>query len=262
VLALERRDGRPLCIGHRGAAALAPENTLRGFRAAVEAGVDLIEFDVLRLDSGQLVVAHSDDLREVSHGEAGGTVRDQTLAALREVAPELPTLDDALQFFRDEAPAVGVHVDLKDEAAAADVADALRRFALVGRALVSSFHAGALRRLARDERGLLLGISFPRDRLRISDRRGSAPFIRLGLSGMRPLTPAFARALLVRSGASALVLHHALLGARTVRRAHARGVSVVGWTVDDPRDLERLDDVGVDAIVVNNPSVFASTLQA
>jgi glycerophosphoryl diester phosphodiesterase len=47
-----------------------------------------------------------------------------------------------------------------------------------------------------------------------------------------------------------------------VRRAHARGVPVVGWTVDDPRDLERLDDVGVDAIVVNNPSVFASTLQA
>ena len=49
VIRLERRDGRPLRIGHRGAAALAPENTLRSFRAAVEAGVDLIEFDVIAL---------------------------------------------------------------------------------------------------------------------------------------------------------------------------------------------------------------------
>jgi glycerophosphoryl diester phosphodiesterase len=262
VLSLERRGGRPLCIGHRGAAAVARENTLDSFRAACAAGADLIEFDVLRLESGQLVVAHSDDLREVSHGAAGGTVRDQTLSALREVAPDLPTLEDALRFFLDEAPAVGVHVDLKDTAAADAAIEALRGFGLVERTLVSSFHLGAIRRLARLEPRLRTGISFPRDRLHISRRRGSAPLIRLGLGGLRPITPAFAHALLVRSGASALVLHHSLLGARTVRRAHARGVPVVGWTVDDPRDLVRLDDVGVNAIVVNNPSVFASTLQA
>ena len=68
VIALDRRDGRPLRIGHRGAAALAPENTLRSFRAAVEAGVDLVEFDVIRLRGGELVVGHSHDLLELSHG--------------------------------------------------------------------------------------------------------------------------------------------------------------------------------------------------
>jgi len=60
VISLERREGRPLRIGHRGAAALAPENTLRSFRAAVEAGVDLVEFDVLDLRSGELVIALDD----------------------------------------------------------------------------------------------------------------------------------------------------------------------------------------------------------
>ncbi len=100
MIALERRGGRPLCIGHRGAAALAPENTLESFRVAVEAGVDLIEFDVLGLATGELVVAHSNDLHEVSHGVASGTVRDRTLTLLREVAPALPTLDEALEFFR------------------------------------------------------------------------------------------------------------------------------------------------------------------
>ena len=76
MIRLERRDGRPLRIGHRGAATLAPENTLRSFRVAVETGVDLIEFDVLALRSGELVIAHSNDLHEVSHGAATGSVRD------------------------------------------------------------------------------------------------------------------------------------------------------------------------------------------
>ena len=57
MIALDERAGRPLRIGHRGAAMLAPENTLASFRAAVEAGVDLIEFDVIRHGS-RLVVAH------------------------------------------------------------------------------------------------------------------------------------------------------------------------------------------------------------
>ena len=113
VIELHRPTGGVLRIGHRGAAALAPENTLRSFRAAVETGVDLIEFDVLDLRRGPLVLAHSDHLDEVSHGAASGRVRDLSLDALRVFAPELPTFDDALAFFVDEAPGVGLHIDLK-----------------------------------------------------------------------------------------------------------------------------------------------------
>ena len=105
VIDLRRRDGGPvLRIGHRGAASLAPENTVRAMRAAVERGVDLVEFDVLDLPRGPLVLAHSDRLEEVSHGAAAGSVRARSLDELREVAPELPTLDDALGYFADEAP--------------------------------------------------------------------------------------------------------------------------------------------------------------
>ena len=75
MICLERRDGRPLAIGHRGAAALAPENTVHSFRAAVSAGVDLVEFDLLALADGTLVVAHSYDLHEVGHGGLAGTMR-------------------------------------------------------------------------------------------------------------------------------------------------------------------------------------------
>jgi glycerophosphoryl diester phosphodiesterase len=260
VISLDRRDGRPLRIGHRGAAALAPENTLASFRAAVEAGVDLVEFDVLRLARGELIVAHSYDLYEVSHGAARGTIRNRELADLRAIAPEVPTLDEALAFFVDEAPATGVHVDLKSPRAVADVSAALDRFGLRGRALVSSFHASALRRLAGLAPRLRRGVSFPRDRMGFHRRRAAVRLVAPGLRGLSSVTPRLIDLLLDRSRANTLVLHHALATERTVARAHARGVPVVAWTVDEPHDLERVLEAGVDAVVTNDPSIFVSTL--
>lgn len=260
MIALERRDGRPLVIGHRGAAALAPENTLRSFRAALAAGVDLIEFDVLELKGGELVLAHSNDLAEVSHGTARGRVRDRTLRGLREVAPELPTLDEALAFFAGDGEGVGVHLDLKTPGAEQKVADALDRFGVVERTLVSSFHVGSVRTLARIDPRVRAGVSFPEDRLGIYGRRGFGPVVRGGLRVLRPVTPALVRRLLARSGATVLALHHALVTPAVVRSAHGQGAAVIAWTIDDPRDLVRVETAGVDAVVVNDPAIFASTL--
>src|SRR5262245_63330112 len=96
VFDVELRAGAgPLRVGHKGAAALEPENTLRSLARAVELGCDLVEFDVLALLDGTLVLAHSDDLYEVSHGAARGPVRPLALEQLRAVAPEPPTLDEA-----------------------------------------------------------------------------------------------------------------------------------------------------------------------
>jgi len=260
VISLERRDGQPLVIGHRGAAALAPENTLAAFRAAHAAAVDLIEFDVLSLRGGELVIAHSDDLHEVSHGAAPGTVGSMALADLRQLAPDLLTLDEALTFFADEAPEIGVHVDLKSASALEGVVRALGEFGLLERSLISSFHHGALRRLARLEPRIRVGASFPEDRLGISRKRRYGPVVSRSLRSLLPLTPMLVGPLLARARATVLVLKHELVSPRAVRRAHARGASVVAWTVDDPRDLSRVVAAGVDAVVTNDPSTFVSTL--
>jgi glycerophosphoryl diester phosphodiesterase len=260
VISLERRDGRPLAIGHRGAAALAAENTLESFRAAVAAGVDLIEFDVLRLRRGELVVAHSHDLFEVSHGARRGNMRSMRIEEVRDACPELPTFEEALEFFASEATGTGVHVDLKSSAAADSVSAALDRFGLRERSLVSSFHHDALRRLARLGRDLRLGVSFPRDRLGVHRRKSMGPVVGGGLRALGMVTPRLVDLLLLRSRANTLVLHHALVSAAAVARAHARGAPVIAWTVDDPQDLRRVDEAGVDAIVTNNPSIFVSTL--
>lgn len=260
MIALERREGRPLRIGHRGAAALAPENTIRSFRAAREVGVDLVEFDVLDLVGGELVVAHSNDLAEVSHGAARGTVQDRALEELRSICPELPTLEEALAFFLDEAPELGLHVDLKSARTAAGVAAALRRFGLVERSLVSSFHARALVEVASLEPGVRTGVSFPEDRIGIHGRRGAAPVVSGGLRALRAVTPRLLGRLLARSGASAIVLHHALVGPRAVRAARTRGAAIVAWTVVEPHDLARVDAAGADAVVADDPTIFVSTL--
>ena len=261
MISLERRDGRPLVIGHRGAPALAPENTLPSFRAALAAGVDLIEFDVFTLRTGEMVVAHSDNLLEMSHGAVPGTIGALGLRELREICPDLPSLDEALGFFAEEAQDIGVHVDLRSTGAVDDVAASLERFGLVERTLVSSCHLGALRRLSRLAPRVRIGASFPQDRLGINERPGFGPVVTGGLRALRLLTPALVPILLSRARATTLLLHHDLVTPASVGRAHARGAPVVAWTVDDRQEFFRVVAAGVDAVVTNDPSTFVSTLK-
>jgi len=262
VIELHRPPGGLLRIGHRGAASLAPENTLRSFRAAVEVGVDLIEFDVLDLERGPLVLAHSDHLDEVSHGAASGRVRGLSLDALREVAPELPTLDEALAFFVDEAPEVGLHVDLKLRSRLDELAAALGRHGLERRTVVSSFHISSLHALARAAPRVRVGITYPEDRLSISRKPYLWPMVSLGLASMRASVPLRLPRLARRAGASAVMLQHRLVTESAVERAHAVGLPVLAWTVDEPADLRRVVAAGVDGVITNDPRIFVATLDA
>ena len=259
---LLREAGALLRVGHRGAAAIAPENTLRSFEAALECGVDAIEFDVLDLAGGPLVLAHSNDLAEVSHGAATGSVRERSLAELRAVAPELPTLDDALEFLAGRD--VGIHVDLKLTTRLDEVAAALVLRGLSERAVVSSFHLESLAAFAAAAPGIPIGFTYPEDRYGVSRRRALRPAIRLGTLALRRAVVARIPAMIERAGASALMLHHAVVSAASVDRAHAAGAAVWAWTVDDPAELARLEAAGVDAVISNDPAIFETmaTLRA
>lgn len=258
MIELGRRDGRPLRIGHRGAAALASENTLEAFRAALETGVDLIEFDVLDLRSGELVIAHSNDLEEVSHGAARGTVRDKSLAELRELSPELPTLDEALRFFAEDAPETGIHLDLKAAGRERDIVAALERLKLEDRALVTSLFARTPRAVAAASRSVRPGITIPRKFLGLSDSGRGAPVARVGLHAVRGVAPLLVGRLLSFTRANVLAIHHSVVTAASVRAAHAHGAAVIAWTVDDPEELRRMDEAGVNAVVSNDPRIFST----
>ena len=231
MIELGRREGRLLRIGHRGAAAVAPENSLEAIALAVELGCDLVEFDVHAVEGG-LVVVH--DRPQAAHA--------------------LLSLDDVLAFLRGTA--AGVHLDLKAHGAEAAVAEALRRHALVGRTMVSSYRGRTLRALHAVEPSLRLGKTYPQDRTGLVRRPIFHPPARLVVRALKRTLPRRIGALLRAARATVAVLYWEVLTPAVVARCHALGVPVLAWTVDDPEVVPWLDRLGVDGVITNDPRIF------
>jgi glycerophosphoryl diester phosphodiesterase len=247
VLALRRPPGQFARVGHRGASALAAENTLDALQLAVELGCDMLEFDVLDLVDGTVVLVH--ELRR--------SQRRQGLDALRARTPTLATLDEALAFCAKELPGIGLQVDLKRHGLERAVVDALRRHGVFERSWVSTFDAGSLRRMAELAPDLPRSYTLPRDRFGISKRGPLAPLVRAALGSLGASLPRRLPALLQRSRADAFTLHHSVASPAAIARAHEFGAPVYVWTVDDAGLAERLVRAGADGIITNDPRVFA-----
>jgi glycerophosphoryl diester phosphodiesterase len=258
---LGRRAGGVVRIGHRGAAALEPENTIRSFERAIELGVDFVELDVLDLGDGTLVVAHSDDLAEVSHGRAQGRVRRLSLARLRELVPELPTFDEALdRLFSVDG--VGIHVDVKARSRSGEIARALERHGMIHRAVASSFSARTLRELAEAAPRLRLGLTYPDDRHGLARRRLLAPLVPSAVAALARVLPRRLPRWLAATRAEVAMLHYAVTSPAVVDCCHARGAAVWAWTVNEAELLDRLIAAGVDGVVSDDPRIFRATLSA
>lgn len=246
MLRLRRPAGDFARVGHRGASALAPENTLEAFQLAVELGCDMLEFDVLDLEDGTLVLVH--ELRR--------SARRRSLDALRKLVPALQSLDEALTFCAERLPGIGLQVDLKRRGIERGVVEALRRHGVFERSWVSTFDAVSLQRLAELEPDLPRSYTLPRDRFGISKRGPLAPVVRAALASVGASLPRRLPALLARARAQALTLHHSVASPAAIERAHELEAAVYVWTVDDPALVERLVRAGADGIITNDPRVF------
>lgn len=222
-------------VGHKGAAALAPENTLASLAAALEHGVDMVEFDVVDAPDGSLVLGHSHE----------------------EIGADSPTLDEALAFLaRHSPPGLELDLDLKWHGFEAAVARALRRHRLLERALVCSFFPHSLRELRRVEPGVRTGLSYPWDRRNLSGRRLLAPIVPAGAAALRSALPLRIGRMVRSASANAAMLHFSVVSPRVVARCHALGVPVYCWTVDEEPLLRRMLACGVDGVISNDPRIF------
>jgi glycerophosphoryl diester phosphodiesterase len=221
-------------IAHRGASAVAPENTLAALEAAVAAGADLIEIDI----SPGLVVAHS----------------------LRELPSDPLSLEDALAYIRGQR--VGVHLDVKLPGYEREVADAVRRHGLDGRAFVSTARPAVTRTFARVAPALPRAIGYPRDRVGAASLPWPAAVSRAGAAALRAVMPARLPLLARQARATAFALHHTLCSAAALASAHRLGAEVVVWTVNDPAEIRRFAALGVDAICTDDPAKTLATLAA
>jgi glycerophosphoryl diester phosphodiesterase len=226
-------------VGHKGADLIAPGNTFASFDAAVGAGVDMIEFDVLREEHGDgLLLAH-----------------DWADAARRE-SPH--TLEEALGYFASEAFAgVELDVDLKLPGYELRVLEALREFGLVERALISTQYEESLAVLRAADPNVRLGWSVPklkRDPLR--SRATRLPAL-VALQAFRAALPERAARAIRSQRCDALMAHWRLVTPRLVRRVRAAGGELYVWTVDDVPRLRTLEAMGVTGVISNDPRLFA-----
>ncbi len=227
-------------VGHKGADGIVSGNTMASFDAALDAGVDMIEFDVLREPgTGRLVLAH--DLEDARSREA-------------------PLLADGLAHLAG-VPGVELDVDLKAPGYELAVLEALRSFDLLGRTIVSSQYRQSLALIRGAEPELRLGWSVPRVRRDPFASPATAAPALMALAVYRVALPGRAAAAIQAGAVNALMAQWRLVTPRLVRGVHRAGGELYVWTVDDPGRITRLERLGVDGLITNDPRLFGTGAQ-
>jgi glycerophosphoryl diester phosphodiesterase len=228
-------------VGHKGADHISPGNTFASFRAALDAGVDMIEFDVLpehRDGSGELVLAHDFD----------------------DAAARTPhTLDEGLAHFADAAyDGIELDVDLKLAGYEERVVAALERHGLAERVLVSTMENSSLALLRERHPQIALGWSVPRMRRDPLRNPVTALPAIVVLQYVRRALPGVAANRIRRGEIEALMAHWRLVTPRLARAIRHAGGDLYAWTVDDPRRIAELERIGVSGVITNDPRLFAT----
>jgi glycerophosphoryl diester phosphodiesterase len=235
----------PLAFAHRGGAGDWPENTMPAFENAVALGYRYLETDVHATADGVLLAFHDDHLDRVTDrtGEIATLPYAQVAEARVDGREPIPLLEDLLGSF----PEARVNIDPKHDRSVEPLIEVLRRCNAVDRVCIGSFSDERIRRLR-----LRLGAE-------LCTSMGPVAVARLRLdavSGRVHPTPAGCVQIPER------VRNVTVTNAAVVRAAHRAGLQVHVWTVDDPADMHRLLDLGVDGIMTDRPGVLKEVLQA
>ncbi len=235
-------------IAHRGFSGQAPENTLVAIRQAIEVGADMVEIDVTVTADGHVILLHDETLDRTTDGQ--GSPTSMTMDEIRELdagswfAPEyagegIPTLTEALETVKDR---ILINVEIKSEAVehgvVPKVAALIVEHEMLDLVVVSSFSPEALRLMKITDPAVITATLFnkelhtDRDPLEIIQEVGSRGF---NISGKR-------------------------LTAAMVERCHRHGIPVAVYTVNEPDEIRRLIELGVNAVFTDHPDLMIEVL--
>jgi glycerophosphoryl diester phosphodiesterase len=234
------RGVSPLVIAHRGASGELPENTMPAYRLALEQGADMIEIDLHTTRDGAIVITHDESLEDLG---GRGEVADATLEEIRRLdaggGAAVPTLEEVLDAFGGRIP---FNLELKRGSReeyrgmeAAAVSEVARR-GLLEQTLFSSFYPPVLEAL-----------------------REVSPEVRMAVL----VSPRFPQGAIERArslGAEALNPERSLVNREMVESAHAEGLAVYVFTVDDEEEMRRMLEMGVDGLFTNHPRRMRAVL--
>jgi glycerophosphoryl diester phosphodiesterase len=245
----------PLIIGHRGASAIAPENTIAAFDLALESGADGIEFDVRLARDGVAVIIHDETLRRT--GLRPERISDLTVAELKQVNvarwfskkhqrrsaefadQTIPTLEELFVLF--PAPETVFYLEMKSEASqrhelASECCRLLDQLQVKGQVIIECFDLPTIKLVKTLDPSLRTAALF------------EPKLIKHRLpTGQRMVDQATAL------GADEIALHHRLATRRTIEKAQLADLKVVVWTVDDTDWVVRATELGIHALITNDP---------
>jgi glycerophosphoryl diester phosphodiesterase len=254
----------PIVIGHRGAAGLAPENTLLAFERGLAAGAAILESDVHLTRDGVPVLLHDPDVDRVTDGS--GLVADLPLKELQELdagfrfSPDggqtypflgrglrVPTLEESLNAF----PGARFNLEIKadGDAAIAATANVISRLERAALTLLTAQGGDAMRRLRRHlaERNLRVAHG--------ASTEDVLAVIRSAVDGSPPVTPAMVLQIPLEFANRPLVTE------ALVAHAHVHGIQVHVWTINDEEEMSALLDLGVDGIITDHPDRLADLIE-
>jgi len=218
-----------LKIGHRGARAYEPENTLGSFKKALELGVDAVELDIRGTKDGEIVVIHDAKVDRTTNGK--GSVSELTLEEIKQLVTEkgekIPTLEEALDFLDKKAK---ILIELKENGLEKKVLGLIHEKALEENVIVVSFLEEALRKVRE-----------------LNDT------IETGLIYVRHKNPIKA-ALQLR--ANYLLSLYRFTHTSNISKAHENGLKVIVWTINTPEEVSEYAKKGVDGIASDKPDIL------
>ncbi len=226
------KNSTPLVIGHRGAMGHETENTLASVQKALDLGVDMIEIDVFKIESGEIAVFHDERVDRLSN--SGGKIEEYNIYDLKQLIldgnHEIPMLQEVLQLINNR---VALNIELKGASTTERVNFIIDYYVREKGWALDNFIIS----------------SFKWDELREMRKRN--PNIRIAV--LTEDEPLEAIAIAKELNAVAINPNFSKLTADATQQIQKEGFKVYTWTVNEPNDIQRMMEFGVDGIITNYP---------
>ncbi|MEC3964894.1 glycerophosphodiester phosphodiesterase [Flagellimonas halotolerans] len=228
----EMTKSKPLVIGHRGAMGHETENTLASVQKAMDLGVDMIEIDVFKIDSGEIVVFHDETVDRLAN--SGGNIEEYNIVQLRQLTLDgghkIPMLQDVLKLMNNQ---VALNIELKGPGTADRVNHIVNYYIekegwSPENFVISSFKWDELKAMRAKNKDIKIAVLTSED-------------------------PLEAIEVAKELKAVAINPNYKTLTQENTAKIQAEGLKVYTWTVNEPEDIQKMTEFGVDGIITNYP---------
>ena len=239
---MKKKNLEILVIGHKGASAIAPENTLKAFQKAIELHADYVEFDAHLTKDGEIVVIHDDDTYSLTGTHS--LIKDNTLEQIKKLdageGEQIPTLQELVAIAKGK---IGLQLEIKSTGLLERMVQILRKENLIHNSIVSCFMFDELLKLKEIEPKIKIGFLLPAELVQVrSIKRKILKCVREDFYAIHP--------------------HFNTVSKEIVDFAHTNNLKVNVWTVNDSNSMKKMIQLGVDGIITDNISLVHKVINS